>query len=442
MGLARVKELLEKEKQKTRLEIIRSWFTSFAVTAVAVVAVVVFVPRSPSAGFERLEVFANQIIYSLQVTDEDAAIIEGTLKLVVENQMEYYETSLDLGQNAGIITSLRANTTYQIAIKADKGFGLETLDAQSFKTLSRIGGAIVGETLVSEPSAYFLDYDVTLYLFDPETEFKEFRLISGYMYPWSDEVYDSQELTLASGQTSVRLEEIPNENVKVILTLEGTRQNDETEILDIYQFHTPLNVDFSYSLNQVTTNSLSLYLYPESAVVSNLSFTIALWTGSRKVQEKSVLPQDETSGHHHSGTEVVFTGLRPATDYRLELMASYTNPYTMERITATVATIEETTLGNFSHTFVLIETDTHYQVELTVNDPDHNFQIAYYYVYWIQAEDEINYGGGQSGFTPSGEEKSAILTIAKPSFTDFRIEIGLRNQTDYYRYVIIENIRP
>ncbi|MDY0373221.1 MAG: hypothetical protein RBQ86_03800, partial [Candidatus Izemoplasmatales bacterium] len=108
--MARMKDFLEKQKQKSRLEFLRSWMSSFAVTISVVVIMVVVVPKSPVATLTRVEAYANEVFYQVEVTDQDNAILPGTLKAVLVNQLEQVETSLDCGSTTASFTNLKANT--------------------------------------------------------------------------------------------------------------------------------------------------------------------------------------------------------------------------------------------------------------------------------------------------------------------------------------------
>ena len=102
--------MLKKQNEKnSRLEIIKSWMSSFVVTVVVVVVAVVVIPKSPEASIDNLTVFSNEVAYQVSITDQDEAITKDTLKIVLENQMEYYESRLSLGLNSGIFEGLKEN---------------------------------------------------------------------------------------------------------------------------------------------------------------------------------------------------------------------------------------------------------------------------------------------------------------------------------------------
>ena len=73
-------------KKKSRLEILKSWMTSFVITASAVIVAVVVIPASPKAEIKNIQVFQDQIVYQVEITDDDNAIRTGTLEVILENQ--------------------------------------------------------------------------------------------------------------------------------------------------------------------------------------------------------------------------------------------------------------------------------------------------------------------------------------------------------------------
>jgi hypothetical protein len=117
------------ERFRRQYEIIKTWMSSFAVTAVAAVAAVTLIPSSPKATIIKAEALNNEIIYQVSVTDQDQALELETLFVVLENQMEYYEVPISLGESAGYFAELNPNTEYRLSVYGSKGFGQERLDS-------------------------------------------------------------------------------------------------------------------------------------------------------------------------------------------------------------------------------------------------------------------------------------------------------------------------
>lgn len=118
---------LKLKKKRRTYDSLKSLFSSFAVTVCAVVIALAVIPSSPKAEILGLSIFENQIVYQVEITDEDNALRLDTLKIVLENQMESYEYPLSLGINVGIFEDLSPGTPYKLSVVGSKGFGEERL---------------------------------------------------------------------------------------------------------------------------------------------------------------------------------------------------------------------------------------------------------------------------------------------------------------------------
>jgi hypothetical protein len=439
--LARMKDFIEKQKKRSRMEILKSWMSSFAVTVSVVVVAVVLIPKSASATLTRVEPFANEVFYQVEVTDSDNAIASGSLMVVLENQLEEIKTSLDLGVTSGYFSELKANTTYDLCIKADKGFGLETLDSVTFKTKSRVGGAFRAETLVSSPEEWNLTYEVGVFLSDPEAEFQAIVCRYGILYLGEEEPTQYETVELDLSQTSLILPMIPNGNVQVVLILEGTRWDDEVVVLDRLTFFTPFHLETSFGLSWIDARKLAVYLYPDMYFLSDVTYQLVLKKGDRVIETKeTAFVSDEFS--HHESQEIVFAGLLPDTEYTVELIAKYTHPQWLSTQETLLSSVTESTLADYQYSVSVVETDTTYNVSITLTDPMHNFQLGFYIVTVMDPMGEYQIASGDNGFTPSGEQKSTTLVIQKVDDDDVRIDIGVRSQTVYYHQSILKTIKP
>ncbi|MDD3129589.1 MAG: hypothetical protein PHW21_04400, partial [Candidatus Izemoplasmatales bacterium] len=63
--MSRLKIFQKKLKDRTKLEVIKGLIQAFSVTVVAVIAVTVFIPKSPKASFDEVKVFSSEIIYQV-----------------------------------------------------------------------------------------------------------------------------------------------------------------------------------------------------------------------------------------------------------------------------------------------------------------------------------------------------------------------------------------
>ncbi|NLF49424.1 MAG: hypothetical protein GX582_07295 [Acholeplasmataceae bacterium] len=60
----------------------------------------------------------------------------------------------------------------------------------------------------------------------------------------------------------------------------------------------------------------------------------------------------------------------------------------------------------------------------------------------IEEEYEYTLASGESGFTPSGAEKTVVFVISKPDILNYQIHIGVRSDTIYTNQSILETIKP
>jgi len=437
--LAKLKEYQEKLKKKSKLELLRSMLQSMAITVTAIVAIVVLVPKSPVASIEELLAFTNEIIYHVDVTDVDNAIIPGTLKVVLVNQFEYYEESIDLGKTSGMFSELNPETLYNLKVMADKGFGMENLASDKVTTVTRVGGGIIGSTLISDPVDN-LTYDIGLFISDPEAEFQSIQLRYGIMNSYETEVANYVTIPLLVFDTAVTISNIAYNNVKVFLILEGIRWNNEIVELDTFDFTSPFTLYTSMEVVQVDNKQISVSVYTGSELVTDASYEIIL-KRNKEIIERRQVESDPGEFQQFEITEV-FKNLQDEVEYVLELVATFTHPYWFTREIQVVSTQTITTLPDFDYVINVEEFENYYQIDITLTDPFHNFQLAFYTIYQIEVEYEFYYEGSSSGFTPSGDQKSATIFIDKPTLDNYRIEIGVSSEMEYYKYSILSNINP
>jgi hypothetical protein len=168
---------------------------------------------------------------------------------------------------------------------------------------------------------------------------------------------------------------------------------------------------------------------------------MVLKKGDRVIDSKETAFVSDDFSHHES-QEIVFTGLLPDTEYTVELIATYKHPQWLSTQETLLASVTESTLGDYQYSVAIVETETTYNVSITLTDPTHNFQLGFYTVTVIDPMGDYQIASGDNGFTPSGEQKSTTLVIQKPDYDDVRIDIGVRSQTVYYHQSILETINP
>lgn len=435
----RTKSKFKKQFQKkSRLEILKSWMTSFALTASAVIVAVTVIPSSPKAEINQIQIFKNQVVYQVEITDADNALQSNSLEIILENQFEHYSVPLVLGVNVGNFSNLNDGTAYQMHVMGDKGFGQEKLASRSIVTEPNSGGAILGYTLLDSDNPYDVSYNIDLIVYDDLGEYTDIQLYYGII--GMDEIEPSQyfNITVPTGPSTQFIDQIFQMNAHVYVYLEATLTNNETIILDELSFYTPLVFEAYYYLDQVTDSSITVWMYPDFSFLEDTVYEYKLKKDGITVSTKYVTNQDSSDTSMHDGRRVIFDGLKKDTKYVLEFKATYTNPYTLATESKTFEPLEIITLKTFSFEYSIIDYDTYYEVMISLTDPYHNFQLAYYYLYEIQGEFEMYVSGGEFGFTPMDGYKTVTFIIDKAGNIPLRIDIGLRSETNSYYYLLID----
>lgn len=430
--------LKTQKKNKSRLEILKSWMSSFVVTVGVVVAVVVFVPRSPKAEIISAQAFEHEIIYQVQVTDADHALDLSTLKIVLTHQFGTYEVPLSLGMNVGLFENLSPDTDYVMKVYGSKGFGLENLDSLSIKTLGLPGGAIVGYEIIYE-TEYDYDYLIDVLVSDRESFYASIVLEYGYAYEPDEEII-YQSIDVLESRSSILIEGISAYNVRVHLVLKGLTQLGESVILDEVTYYVPFRLESSIYLDRVSMQEVVYMLYPDSYISFDVTYTFILYQGIQKIQTVDILPSNSLS--HYGSQEVILSKLKSDTPYRIEVMATYINPYTLRSESAVIYESAVTTLPTFNAELTITEFDTYYEVEIFVIDPNHLFQIPYYVLYEATGDQPMYIFGEDLGFTPELIGKRAIFIIEKPTESPYQLIIGIRNTNDYTkRHIVFDEVK-
>ncbi|TNF08038.1 MAG: hypothetical protein EP317_03790 [Bacillota bacterium] len=414
------------KKKRRNYDSLKNLFSSFAVTACAVVIAATMIPRSPKASFEGLTVFENQVVYQVDITDEDHALRLESLKIVLENQFESYEYPLQLGKNVGVFEDLNPATSYKITVLGSKGFGEEKLASKKLTTQAEPGGAIVSYEMIDR-TEYDFTYQTRIIINGFGDVFQEVNLYVGYAFP--DEPFDQYKvINIDSSDQLVILDQIPNYHTRVDLYLEAITNDLETIILDRLTFDTPFEISSSIYLESITKSSINYTFYPDS-YLSDIKYTSAIYQDDRLIQSKEI--KIDSNHMHYDGIEVSFSNLRMNTLYDVKITASYQNPQTLrnEKITFYEEAIR--TLDNYTITYDIFETDDFYEITIDVYDPHHYFQIPYYTVYDVSTEFPMYIEGDELGFTPIDTHKYVTFTIYKPLIRPYSIEFGIKNQNEF-----------
>lgn len=432
--------LKQQKNNKKRLEILKSWMSSFVVTVAIVVVAVVYIPRSPKAEIISTQAFEQEIVYQVEVTDEDHALDLNTLKVVLSSALETYEVPITLGLNVGLFEGLTPNTYYEMKVYGSKGFGLENLASQSIRTSESPGGAIIGYTSVSS-TQFDIDYLVDVLISDPESIYSSYVLYYGYAYSPDEEIIYTME-PITQMRSSILISGISAFNARVSLLLKGVTSTSEEVTLDEVTYYVPFKLESSVYIDRIDMNDIIYFLYPDSSSNTNVIYTFDVYHGIQKVKTIEVTPSQTLT--HYGSEEVLLSGLKTKTLYRIEVTASYINPYTLRSESVIIHEEEATTLPTFTATIDITEFETYYEVEIFVTDPNHLFQIPYYTLFELSGDQTIYLNGEDFGFTPEAVGKRSIFTINKPLQVDYQLIIGIRNTQNYtIRHILYdEKIQP
>lgn len=423
------------EETKRRFEAIKDLMSTFAMSTVAVVAVVTLIPASPKAEIIKAVSLNEEIVYQVNVTDEDNALDLSTLSVVVENQLEYYEQSISLGENSGYFDSLKYDTEYRLSVYGSKGFGKERLDTIIVTTNEKIGGTILSVIQPNPDDA--TNYIVDVSINDPNSKYSSIWLYYGYAWEYDTEIeYSLIEVT--SPRMAIELFDIyTTEPIHIYLegiTIDGPEMLDEIWVTPPFEFYS------SVYINYINSEEIGFYVYSEISV-ENVSYKMNVYKNNSLVQtEILVLGVNEDEEYHYGNNELIVNNLTPNTIYDFECIATYTNPTTLRTEQKTIYEEEITTLDAYSYSYSVEEFDEFLEVTVVVDDPFHYFQNVYYELYDTSGEYELYLQSEMFDFTPGEFDKSVTFTIFKPTASTYQIKLDMRSQTDYLIRQIIDII--
>ncbi|MBI9010551.1 MAG: hypothetical protein JEZ05_11060 [Tenericutes bacterium] len=437
--MSRLNKYEEKQKKLSRFQALKSIFSSFLITVTAVVVIVVVTPKSPKAEIQSLRAFNNAIIYSINVTDSDSAIIEDTLIVTLENQFEAYETTLVLGNNFGKFLDLQDDTEYKLKVLADKGFGLEVLDSQTIYTAPVAGGVLLSSELIEEGEwnyVYQLEYLVN----DVFNEYKSIQVRYGYKYNGEVEVFNYTTEALSFDDSSFIIDDA-NSNMEVFVYLEAVTQEDNTVILDEMSFLTPYQVYASLSPMEVSNTTAEFSIWLEQSEEMDIEYEALLMINDYIVQRKSIIhDESEDLGMHHGGVTVEFTDLLMDQEYSVALLAKYQDPITLKRVEVNVNSFDFVTLTNFSVDYQVIDNETYIEVTINLSDPEARFTDAYYTVWEVTEFGTWQYESMSYDFIEDGDQLYISFTISLPVLEEMIIDIGISDSSQFYYKVILEKL--
>jgi hypothetical protein len=431
------KVMKSQNDNKKRLEVLKSWMTSFVMTTTILIVAIIYIPKSPKATILDAQSFYDAITYQVLVTDEDMALDINTLNITLENQFEKHTYPLSLGLNVGVFEQLKPNTLYQMHIYGSKGFGLERLDRLEIQTKDNSGGAIIGYQMIDQ-TEYELFYEIDVLISDPESNFSDIKLY--YAYGFMNEVIDQLDyefVEILDFRSKIELFDVPIYNTIVYLYLEAN-MNGDLIVIDTLSFHVPYYIETSLFLESVSKNRVHYEFYKDYNEKIDAKYTIELHLGHQIIQTLSL---SSTKDDQNYKADIIFNGLKKNTRYQVIIKINYKDPESLTRVSKTIHNEEITTLDDYQINYTLTDFGTYFEVYIHLVDPSHYFQVPYFTIYLEQEHYPVYIDGNTFGFTPDGNGKYVTFTINKPEEYPYHLVIGVRNQTDYtMSHIIIDQI--
>lgn len=415
-------------QKKSRYEILKTWFSSLIMTVVAVVTVTVLIPKSPTATILKYTALLNEISFQVQVTDEEHALDEGSLKVILTSQLENYELPIGLGESSGVFDTLKPNTTYILKVIGSKGFGDEVLDQVVVQTKEVSGGFIMGYKKSNdtfEPS-----FDVDVKVIDPNAIYQSIKLYYGTTYD-EQMFYDFIDITEA--EMTVKLMHLFS---KTHLYLEAMTTNGPI-ILDEMWITPPFEMYASVYLDYYNQHDIGFMIYHGSNQDVEAIYHLELFKETILVQAMEINSND----FDHYGEEVVFKNLNQLTEYTLKSYVTYINPDTLQEERVSIDDVVVTTLGDYDIDVQIDYFARNLYISIIVTDPNHYFQIPYVDLYDVTSGEKMWISSESYSFTPDVNHKSVEFTISIPIDKDVLIVIGIKNEiNNQIRHIIYDEI--
>lgn len=429
--------------QRKRLAI-HQWLSTAAITVVAVVAASVLIPKEATAHFLQLESFGSDIYYEVEIVDEEETITPGTLKIVAQNQLEYYEKSLDLGYHTGSFLTLHPDTTYQVSIRAHRGFGEEILDQKKIATTNNYGAAVT-EVRFNEVNMEGLAAEFDITYNDLKQELKDITFLIAYFEEETDPLYyEYSQYPITSFQETVPIADIPNYNLDLHLIIQATLI-ETNEVIQLFEktMDTPISLYVSIYADKAGTDYIDISAYLDFQTTNTVTYEIQLLLDGRVIRQiYPTADQVETLQHESAVFQYRFTKLRENTKYHLKVIATYLE----QQITKTKEEMVDcyTTLP-YDVQITVTQNVPNMLVEIQVSD-SHLLLSDFYYSYYEIVDGSYQYIGGNYIQLSTTDQINYTGTLELPIKTTHQYEITINAKITvnieftYYWAVFYEEI--
>lgn len=420
----------KQEEHKRRYEAIKNLMSTFAMSTVAVVAVVTLIPASPKAEIIKSEALSEEITYQVNITDEENALDPSSLFVVLENQLEHYEQSISLGENSGFFDNLNNNTQYRLSVYGSKGFGQERLDTMLVTTKQKIGGTLLAVSPNTEDIVG--DYIAEVSIYDPDMKYSSITLYYGQTWEGEGEIfYDSEIVT--GNRSDIPLIDIWGSD-PIHVYLEGITV-DGSEILDEMWITPPFELYASAYLERIGSKEIGFHLYSDM-YLDKMEFELYVYKNNILVKTQTFIANSD----YHEAGGYILNGLTPNTNYMIEIYGNYQNPQTLVNEHTLISIQEVTTLHEYTYTYTSVEYDTYYEVNISIDDPNDYFQTISFETFDTSGEFESYLNGNLYSLEIDGTTKTYTFTIDKPIVESYKIYIRINNQLDSSIFKILEII--
>lgn len=423
---------MKKERRKKndelrrRYDAIKNLMSTFAMSTVAVVAAVTLIPASPKAEIVKAVSLSEEVVYQVNVTDEEDALDLSTLYVVLENQLEYYEKSISLGENSGFFANLENNTEYRLSVYGNKGFGQERLDTILLTTRQKVGGTILAVTPEDHETI------VQFSIYDPDQKYSSISIFYGSDIGHGEEiVYSSVPITTNRGEITIPLMISHNE---AHIYLEATTV-DGIEVLDEIWVSPPFQLHSFVHVSHINNNQIVFNVYNDESL-ENIYYLMKTYKEERLIQEDMVVLEQGS----HEGYRFTVGDLNSLTTYYFECVAVFTNPQTLRTEEQIIFQEEHTTLDNYEYNYSKSEMENEYQISISLYDTNEYYQFVQYEVYDTSGEVIVFIETMDVFFELVDNTKIASFSVEKPNGSNYIINITLRNETDFNIIHIIDEI--
>jgi len=430
--LTKIEDFQDKIKKKSKYELIKSLLQAFTITVVSVVVVIAFIPKSPLASFDQVKAFSHEVIYQVQISDEDNVVQDDILKIVLENQFHKYEQNITIGQNFGSFKDLEKNTQYQLKVVYDKGFGEEVLAKTLVTTTNDLVAAISDINLI-ELQEYLVTYELNL-IYGDLTGYQNLQIRYGTdfggEYPIS---YNS--ISLLSYPASMTIEFQGYSASEFVIILEGTFEGNQV-IIDEYRIKKPFKVSAFMYLEFYNDREVAFGLFGDVDHEHEIRYLMEVYQNNTLVRTIEYDLHEES--YHSHDSYYIIDKLKPETEYHFVFKAKYQNPESLRMEELIIGEETITTLSALVYEIDVIENEFNYQVTITVNQE--LFDIAYYDYYYLETDYYYYYKGDSYYFVEEQGVYTVTFIIDKETFADFYINIALESTGNYNYRINIKRI--